>query len=622
MNFVKDLKVILMDCEYDNTDDILVDCIIDGVADSKLQEKLLDRGGDLSLSKAIEIGQQYHESKTQLKLLREEAHVYKVDAIKKRHQPQPKPKRKPEQYHQTNRFSHKQCTRCGKSDAHKFCPAKTSVCGYCKKKGHWQAVCRNRTQAKVHTVSQVEGEEFEEEEIAIYAFSSSNNNDKWKEKLKVNNNNLQFRIDTGAKCNIILKEDFQMINNPGTLYKSNTILRSYSNHVIKPVGQIELTVQSQTSTVEAKFQVVDIKAENIISGDLAEELGLISKVEALQHEIKSSELDDYPEVTNTTGLLPGLYKIKLEEGSKGVIHACRKFPPALKEKINAKLLEMEHEQFIAKVNEPTEWVNSMVVSTRNDKVRICLDRKDLNKAIKREHHPVRSIEEIAREIPNAKVFSKLDAKSGFMQIQLDEESSKLTTFNTPLGRYRWLRLPFGLKCSPEIFQRIMDQMLEGTEGAFSIIDDILIAGKDRKHHDQILKKVLKRATDYNLKLNLEKVRIRQTSVVYCGHVISTDGLKADPEKIKAVHEMPRPCNKEALRRFLGFITYLGKFIPNLSQENEPLRQLLKAENQFQWEDQHEKAFKTLKNLCTEAPVLKLFNVKNQLKYTAMQALLD
>ena len=103
MNFVKDLKVFLMDCEHDDTDDILVDCIIDGVAYSKLQEKLLDRGGDLSLSKAIDIGQQYHESKAQLELMCEEAHVDKVDAIKKRPQPQAKPKRKPEQYHQTNR---------------------------------------------------------------------------------------------------------------------------------------------------------------------------------------------------------------------------------------------------------------------------------------------------------------------------------------------------------------------------------------------------------------------------------------------------------------------------------------------------------------------------------------
>ncbi|GFR57874.1 retrovirus-related Pol polyprotein from transposon opus [Elysia marginata] len=107
---------------------------------------------------------------------------------------------------------------------------------------------------------------------------------------------------------------------------------------------------------------------------------------------------------------------------------------------------------------------------------------------------------------------------------------------------------------------------------------------------------------------MEKVRIRQPSVVYCGHVISADGLQADSDKIKAVQEMPRPNDKEALRRFLRFVTYLGKFIPNLSQENEPLRQLLKAANQFQWQDQHEKAFKSLKNLCIEAPVLKLLDV--------------
>ncbi|GFN74642.1 Pol polyprotein [Plakobranchus ocellatus] len=117
----------------------------------------------------------------------------------------------------------------------------------------------------------------------------------------------------------MLKTDFQEINNPGKLGKASTVLKSYSNHVIKPLGQARLTVQSKTSTVETKFQIVDIIVEKIISGDLAEELGLISKVEVIQ--TSDSELRDYPEVTNTTGLLPGIYKIKLEEGSKGVIHA-------------------------------------------------------------------------------------------------------------------------------------------------------------------------------------------------------------------------------------------------------------------------------------------------------------
>lgn len=118
---------------------------------------------------------------------------------------------------------------------------------------------------------------------------------------------------------------------------------------------------------------------------------------------------------------------------------------------------MEQNGYITKVDTPTEWVSSMVVSMRNDKIRICLDPSDLNKVVKRAHHPMKTVEDIVSNIPNACVFSKLDAKSGFLQIKLNEKSSYLTTFNTPLGRFRWLRLPFGIKSAPEIFQHIMDQ---------------------------------------------------------------------------------------------------------------------------------------------------------------------
>lgn len=118
---------------------------------------------------------------------------------------------------------------------------------------------------------------------------------------------------------------------------------------------------------------------------------------------------------------------------------------------------------------------------------------------------MRTTEEVVLTLPDAKVFSVLDAKSGFLQIELDEDSSFLTTFNTPTGRFRWLRLPFGIKCAPEIFQRIIDQMLEGLSGATGIMDDILIAAPTMKEHDEILRKVVERATSYNLKLNFESV---------------------------------------------------------------------------------------------------------------------
>lgn len=172
----------------------------------------------------------------------------------------------------------------------------------------------------------------------------------------------------------------------------------------------------------------------------------------------------------------------------------------------------------------------MVVSSRGEKIRICLDSGDLNKAVKREHYPIPTVEEIAAKIPEAKVFTVLDAKSGYLQIKLDYESSLLTTMNTPIGRYRWLKLPFGIKSAPELYQRAMDEMLEDIDHPYTIMDDILIAGHDIAHHDSVLLAVLHHARTYNLKLNFGKVRVRKQQVQYVGLIISAEGLKPEAEK--------------------------------------------------------------------------------------------
>ena len=181
----------------------------------------------------------------------------------------------------------------------------------------------------------------------------------------------------------------------------------------------------------------------------------------------------------------------------------------MREKIVSKLKEMVADGHIAKVKEPTDWVSSMVVVEKNDKIRICLDPRDLNKAIRREHYPTPAVEDIVASIPDAKVFTVIDAKSAFLQIKIDYESSLLTTFNTPVGRYRWLRLSFGIKSAPEIYQRIMDAMLEDIPGAYAVMDDILVAGRDESHHDSIMAKVVERATEWNLKLNFEKCQVKK-----------------------------------------------------------------------------------------------------------------
>ena len=165
---------------------------------------------------------------------------------------------------------------------------------------------------------------------------------------------------------------------------------------------------------------------------------------------------------------------------------------------------------------------------------MCIDPRDLNQAIKREHYPMKTIEEIVAEMPEAKVFSVLDATSGYWQMKLDEESSKLCTFNTPFGRYRFTRLPFGIKLAPEVFQKKMSQVLEDIDGAEAIVDDILVWGRDTHEHDARLKNVLDRVQEVNLKLNRKKCQIRKEEIAYVGHLLTKDGLKPDPEKVRAV----------------------------------------------------------------------------------------
>ena len=439
--------------------------------------------------------------------------------------------------------------------------------------------------------------------------------DKWTIRCRVENKQIKFKIDTGARCNTLTLSDYQKIQHEGELKRSTKLLRTYSNHQIKPVAVAELSLEHNSNLATTTFHIVDIDQENVLSGNTAEALQLISRLvsidtpPAAEGDQVPEGLHEFPDLTQTTGTLPGTYTIKLEPNAEGVIHAARRLPVALKERAINKLHEMEDNGYIVKVTEPTEWVSSMVVSIQGDKVRICIDPSDLNKVIKREYYPMRTIEEVISTIPDAKVFSKLDAKSGFLQIKLDEASSLLTTFNTPLGRYRWLRLPFGIKCAPEIFQRIMDQMLEGIEGATAIMDDILIAGSNTEQHDAVLRKVIERATTYNLKLNLQKCLIRQPAVPYIGHLLTSEGLKPDPSKVAAVRAMPTPKNKDDVKRFLGFVTYLAKFIPNLSELDAPLRELLKIDAVFDWQPAQEEAFVKLKEQCCGQPVLKYFDVK-------------
>ena len=239
------------------------------------------------------------------------------------------------------------------------------------------------------------------------------------------------------------------------------------------------------------------------------------------------------------GKLEGNYTIELKNGTEPyVLTTPRRVPIPLMEAVRKELQRMEELGVITPVTEPTEWCSGMVVVPKaGGKVRICVDLTKLNRCVCRERHMYptsRPVEQILAQLAGAKVFSKLDANSGFWQIPLANELSLLTTFITPFGRYRFNCLPFGITSAPEHFQHRMSGILQGLDGVVCMMDDILVHGKTQEEHDQCLQNVLQRLAESGLTLNREKYQFNKDQVTFLGQVVNKEGIQADPDKVTAI----------------------------------------------------------------------------------------
>ena len=243
----------------------------------------------------------------------------------------------------------------------------------------------------------------------------------------------------------------------------------------------------------------------------------------------------------------------------------------------------------------------------NNTVRICVDLTHLNKSVCRERHPLPAVEQTLAQLAGARVFSKLDANSGFWQIPLSQESALLTTFITPFGCYCFHRLPFGITSAPEHFQRRMSDLLSDLDGVVCMIDDVLVHGRTVEEHDKRLVAVLHRLEQAGLTLNQEKCRFSQSQVKFLGQVVDQSGIRPDPEKIQAIQSVRPPNNVGDVRRFLGMVNHLSKFSPNLAEKSKPLRELLVKQNDWVWGDPQIQAFQDIQQALTSSPVLSLFD---------------
>ena len=366
--------------------------------------------------------------------------------------------------------------------------------------------------------------------------------------------------------------------------------------------------------VRGKAYILEGAQNNLLGKPEIREFELVKSVRNVSEVIEKK----YPKLFGKLGVLPDVFRINLKEDAQPLcLNVPRRLPIGLRQGTKNELERMENLGVIEKVEKPTSWCSGMVVAPKsNGKVRICVDLTQLNKSVMRETYPLPHLEDTLASLEGSRYFSKMDANSGFWQIDLAEESRDYTTFITPFGRYRYRKMPFGISAAPEFFQRQMNKILDGLNGVVCMMDDILVVGSTKEEHDSRLAEVLKKVEEAGMTLNKDKCVFGVQEVKFLGHILNKDGIGVDPEKEKAIREMPAPTDRKGLQRFLAMVNYLSRFSPLISEVEVPLRELDRKKNDWVWLEIHQKSFEKVKEIITSSPLLALFDYNKKHRVTA------
>ena len=536
-----------------------------------------------------------------------------------------------------NTTSQQTCRNCGGQYPHeRQCPAQGKSCRKCSKPNHFAKVYRggaartnHRTrdekqrsqQAKtklkerksIHPVSKT-GESESSDDEYLYTVAS-------KETPKVNVKVCQqhwFKatIDTGATINVIDQKTFTKMVRPNIKKTSIKAFAFDAESPVRFVGKFEATIETRKRIAVATFYVTKTATSgNLISASTAQDLGLIS---LHLHRISDTNDKNLDNILNKHAkVFQGLGKLKTDKVKLNIdTHQApkaqpqRRIPYHIRQKVENAIEELEKQDIIERVPEsqPTPWVSPIVAVPKKDGgVRICVDMRCANEAIKRVRHPIPTVDDVSFELNGAQYFSKLDLSQAYHQLELEEESRYITTFSTHFGLYRYKRLNYGTNAAAEIFQYTLQAQLQALKGVKNIADDIIVYGTTREEHDENIDRCLKRLFDRGLRLNQSKCKFLNETLEFFGQIFSKDGCKPDPKRYTALKNAPKPTNVSEVRSLLGMATYSSKYIPNFATITAPLRILTKKNAKFEWTSTHQDAYDQLTSALSSAPCMAYFS---------------
>ncbi|KAJ1119863.1 hypothetical protein NDU88_008048 [Pleurodeles waltl] len=534
--------------------------------------------------------------------------------------------------------SERACGSCGyEHRSNAGCPAKGQSCNRCGKPNHFAKMCRSRRnkpgeqkgrETNVRAVSKCAEEardqatacgpvfeEDEDEDIFVISFTGGKPGRKRPPPMSdvyVNGTRVSVLIDTGASVNVMDETLYKKLVPAPPLMSTATKIYNYGGREPLPLkGIVEVAVSSGDRSADAKFYVVAGDRGTLLGCHTAEELELVFFARQIYDTQVERLLQEFSQLFVGLGRLKGKrIKLHIDHTVIPVALRHRRVPFHLRPVVEEELRLLEEQGVIEKVDGPTPWVSPLVIAPKPKQpgaIRLCVDMRLPNKAIKRERHITPTMDDIIADLNGAQWFSKLDLNAGYHQLELDPESRNITTFSTHVGLRRYKRLSFGVSSAAEVFQNAIRETLSGLPGVINLSDDILIYSKTREEHHRHLRSMLKRLMEAGLTLHKKKCAFYQNSVEFFGYVFSKDGLQVDPRKAEAIRQAAVPQNPTEVRSFLGMATYCGRFIPQLATMSEPLRRLTKGQHRWDWTPDAQQAFVDIKNALLDKATMAYFN---------------
>ncbi len=267
-----------------------------------------------------------------------------------------------------------------------------------------------------------------------------------------------------------------------------------------------------------------------------------------------------------------------------------------------------HDSLVAGIIRPSSspaGAGFFFVEKKDGSLRPCIDYRGLNDITVKNRYPLPLMSSAFELLQGATIFTKLDLRSAYHLVRIREGDEWKTAFNTHTGHFEYLVMPFGLSNSPAVFQALVNDVLRDMVDRFVFVylDDILIFSQNERDHVQHVRRVLQRLLENRLFAKVEKCQFHARSVPFLGFILSPDGIRMDPTKVKAVADWPTPDSRRAVQRFLGFANFYRRFIRNFSQVALPLTDLTSTKKRFCWSSQAQTAFESLKSRFTSAPIL-------------------